>query len=173
METNSQLLWNILGHLRIYLKHILSPKLITVLDLWWYVVVFSRVTGGFFCQDEIYSVTYKLLSYSVNICNSFWQPFLMAKNLILWRRFQMVWIFSPSCSILIILKQILSDLSFSIRGATLQTCSYWYSYNDTMELIAGASEQIYHFEELINAGVVWSSTGSGRFLDITSQILYF
>ena len=36
----------------------------------------------------------------------------------------------------------------------LQTCSYWYSYNDTMELIAGASEQIYHFEELINAGVV-------------------
>ena len=37
---------------------------------------------------------------------------------------------------------------------SLQTCSYWYSYNDTMELIAGASEQIYHFEELINAGVV-------------------
>ena len=34
----------------------------------------------------------------------------------------------------------------------LQTCSYWYSYNDTMELMAESGEQIYHFEQLSNAG---------------------
>ena len=34
----------------------------------------------------------------------------------------------------------------------LQTCSYWYSYNDTMELMGESGEQIYHFEQLINAG---------------------
>ena len=59
---------------------------------------------------------------------------------------------------------------FGDWGGGLVPPRYWYSYNDTMELIAGASEPIYHFEELINAGVVWSSTGSKRFWALTSTI---
>ena len=62
---------------------------------------------------------------------------------------------------------------FRIMLLSLQTCSYWYSYNDTMELMAESGEQIYHFEQLINAGGLWSSTGSGCFLAITLWILYF
>ena len=41
-----------------------------------------------------------------------------------------------------------------MKRAQYDTYAPCHSYNDTMELIAGASEQIYHFEELINTGVV-------------------